>query len=45
VAGKHVHPRPSAAHWSEPEPDQIRRDEEQTERQAPNDASPGEAGG
>jgi len=29
----------------EPGPDQIRRDEEQTERQAPNDASPGETAG
>jgi len=45
LAGKHVLPRPSAADWQEPEPDQVRRDEEQTERQAPNDASPGEAGG
>lgn len=45
IAGKHVHPRPSATDWQEPESDEIRRDEEQTERQAPNDASPGEAGG
>jgi hypothetical protein len=44
-AGRHVAPRPSAADWKEPESDQVRRDEEQTERQAPNDASPGEAGG
>jgi hypothetical protein len=29
----------------EPGPEQIRRDEEQTERQAPNDAGPGEAAG
>ena len=45
LAGKHVAPRPSAADWQEREPDQIRRDEEQTERQAPNDAGPGEAAG
>jgi len=44
-AGRHPTPRPSAADWQEPESDQVRRDEEQTERQAPNDASPGEAGG
>jgi hypothetical protein len=44
LAGKHVHPRPNPADWQEPESDEIRRDEEQTERQAPNDASPGEAG-
>jgi hypothetical protein len=45
LAGKHERLRPSAAEWREPEPEEIRRDEEQTERQAPNDASPGEAGG
>ena len=45
LAGKHERPRPSAADWCEAEPAEIRRDEEQTERQAPNDASPGEAGG
>jgi hypothetical protein len=45
LAGKHVHARPSVADWSEPESDEIRRDEEQTERQAPNDAGPGEAAG
>jgi hypothetical protein len=44
-AGKHTPQRPNPADWAEPESDEIRRDEEQTERQAPNDASPGEAGG
>ena len=39
--------RPKSPPWNdrEPGPGQIRRDEEQTERQAPNDASPGEAAG
>jgi hypothetical protein len=44
-SGRHAAPRPRAEDWKEPESDQVRRDEEQTERQAPNDASPGEAGG
>jgi hypothetical protein len=38
-AGKHAEPFSD----EEPGPEQIRRDEEQTERQAPNDAGPGEA--
>ena len=41
LAGKHAEPFSD----EEPGPDQIRRDEEQTERQAPNDAGPGEAAG
>ncbi len=45
AAGRHVAATVCAADWVEPESDEIRRDEEQTERQAPNDASPGEAGG
>ena len=44
-AGRRGPPHADAADWKEPESDQVRRDEEQTERQAPNDASPGEAGG
>ena len=45
TAGKHIPQRPNPAAWKEPESDEIRRDEEQTERQAPNDAGPGEAAG
>jgi len=39
----HKHAEPFSD--EEPGPEQIRRDEEQTERQAPNDAGPGEAAG
>ncbi|WP_293900678.1 hypothetical protein [Phenylobacterium sp.] len=35
----------ASAHPDDRGPDQLRRDEAQTERQAPNDASPGESAG
>lgn len=44
-AGSGAHGRAVAMPDDVPGPDQIRRDEEQTERQAPENASPGEAAG
>lgn len=43
-AGVQRPPGRAASGQEGPGPDQIRRDEEQTERQAPENASPGEAG-